>query len=253
MVRAKKHLGQHFLKEEGVARRIAELVRNRSVGNWLEIGPGTGILTRFLLAETEHLRCVEIDPESREYLAQHYPDLDVIDADFLKMDLKTIFSGPYGIIGNFPYNISSQIVFRILENREQVPVFAGMFQLEVAQRLAATPGGKDYGILSVLTQAHYVVNFCFKVSPGNFNPPPKVQSGVISAVRKSAELGCDEKLFADVVKTAFNQRRKTLGNALKKFNIEVNETLQDQIFKLRAEKLSVNDFVSLTNRIQSGK
>ncbi|MCB9244936.1 MAG: 16S rRNA (adenine(1518)-N(6)/adenine(1519)-N(6))-dimethyltransferase RsmA [Flavobacteriales bacterium] len=253
MVRAKKHLGQHFLKEPGIAARIADLALGHDVENWLEIGPGTGILTQFLLERTKALRCVEIDRESEEYLHMHFPQLDVMHADFLKLELSTLYDSDFGVIGNFPYNISSQIVFKILDHRDRIPVFAGMFQLEVAQRLAAIPGTKAYGILSVLTQAYYDLKLVFKVSPGNFNPPPKVQSGVLLATRKADwELACNEVLFADVVKTAFNQRRKTLSNALKKFNIQPNESLQDQIFKLRAEKLSVADFVALTNRIESG-
>ncbi len=254
MVRAKKHLGQHFLKEPHVAEKIAKLISHSEVNNWLEIGPGMGILTKFLIKEAENVKCIEIDRESVSFLSEHYPNLEVILGDFLQLDLRQIWNEAYGVIGNFPYNISSQIVFQILANKDIIPEFAGMFQLEVAQRIAAEPGNKTYGILSVLTQAFYDVKLEFKVSPGNFNPPPKVQSGVISAKRKSHfKLPCEEKLFFGVVKAAFGQRRKTLSNALKTFNLPKEEVLRKQIFKLRAEKLSVDDFIELTKWIQKQK
>jgi len=254
MVRAKKHLGQHFLKEASVAERTAKLAMRGDTRSWLEIGPGTGMLTQFLLAEAVNLKCIEVDTESVEFLHENYPELEVIEGDFLNLDLAGIFNGEFGVIGNFPYNISSQIVFRILESRDQIPEFIGMFQLEVAQRIAASSGSKTYGILSVLTQAFYDVKLEFRISPGNFNPPPKVQSGVLRAVRKDDfTLDCDETLFFNVVKTAFQQRRKTLGNALRKFNIPKEQVLQDQIFKLRAEKMEVSDYVHITRTIQESR
>lgn len=254
MVRAKKHLGQHFLKERSIAERTAELAVPAGTKNWLEIGPGTGMLTQFLLERKLKLICVELDSESVTHLHENYPELLVIEGDFLKMNITDLFSVPFGVIGNFPYNISTQIVFKILENRDYVPEFIGMFQLEVAQRIVSPSGSKTYGILSVLTQAFYDVKLEFRISPGNFNPPPKVQSGVLRAVRKEDfALDCDEALFFSVVKASFQQRRKTLANALRKFNIPKEQVLQDQIFKLRAEKLDVSDFEHITRLIRSNK
>lgn len=254
MVRAKKHLGQHFLKETSVAERTAKLASTANTGSWLEIGPGTGMLTQFLILEKFNIKCIEVDTESVAFLNENYPELEVIEGDFLKLPVKDIYKDPFGVIGNFPYNISSQIVFRILEFRDQIPAFIGMFQLEVAQRIAASSGSKTYGILSVLTQAFYDVKLEFRISPGNFNPPPKVQSGVLKAIRKNDfTLDCDEALFFEVVKAAFQQRRKTLGNALRKFNIPKEQVLQDQIFKLRAENLEVSDYVHVTRLIQESR
>jgi len=251
MVKAKKHLGQHFLKEPRIAEKIANLIANSSVDKWLEIGPGTGVLTKFLLPLCQEVKCVELDTESVEYLAESFPNLAVINSDFLHLNFKDVWPTEFGIIGNFPYNISTQIVFHILENRAQIPEFAGMFQLEVAQRIASEPHSKTYGILSVLTQAFYEVDLVFKVGPGNFNPPPKVQSGVLKAQRKeNFELSCNERLLFRVVKAAFGQRRKTLSNSLKIFKLPKEEVLRKQIFKLRAENLDVQEFINLTNWIE---
>lgn len=249
-VRAKKHLGQHFLRDQDVAKRTADLVDRYNVANWLEIGPGTGVLTRFLLEKDISLKAVELDSESVEYLHQHLPAVEVIEGDFLKMDAGALFEDEFGVIGNFPYNISSQILFRVLDNLDKIPAFGGMFQLEVGQRVAAKPHSKTYGILSVLMQAFYDVTLEFKVPPHVFDPPPKVQSVVISGVRIEQEIDWNVKLFFDVVKTAFQQRRKTVANALRKFNLPKDQVVSNQMFKLRAENLSVEDFKVLTEFVE---
>lgn len=246
-VRAKKHLGQHFLKDDNVASKIADsLVSGTS--QVLEVGPGTGVLTKFLVKkEIENFKVVEIDRESIEYLRNHYPELQesIIDGDFLRLDLSRIFSGPFAIIGNFPYNISSQIFFKVIEHRDQVSEVVGMIQQEVAQRIAEGPGSKTYGILSVLLQAWYRIDYLFDVPPGVFIPPPKVNSAVIRLTRNDVvELGCDPKLFHNVVKTAFNQRRKTLHNALKPI-----ADYNGEFAGKRAEQLGVAEFVELTRQI----
>ena len=249
-VSAKKHLGQHFLRDENIARKIAAaLVPEGKYKTVLEIGPGMGVLTKHLLQREEFTTwVVEVDRESVAYLEAHYPELKprIIAWDFLKLDLSERFSEPFAVIGNFPYNISSQILFRILEFRDLVPEAAGMFQKEVAERVAAKPGSKTYGILSVLVQAWYDIRYLFTVSEHVFSPPPKVKSGVIRLTRNStAKLACDEKLFVEVVKAGFNQRRKTLRNALHAFTIlPGNEG--HVFFTKRAEQLSVEDFVQLT-------
>ena len=248
-VRAKKHLGQHFLTNKDIASRIADLVDLNLVSNWLEIGPGTGVLTQYLLQKDIELKVAEIDTESVAYLKKHYPNLPIHEGDFLKLESLSKPSEPFGIIGNFPYNISSQIVFKILEHLHDVPHWAGMFQWEVAQRLAAKPHTKAYGILSVLVQAFYSVEIAFKVKPGSFNPPPKVDSGVVDCQRFNSELPVDKKAFFKVVKTAFNQRRKTLSNALKSFKLDKELTQSNQMFKLRAENLSVEEFIELTRLV----
>lgn len=252
-VRPKKHLGQHFLTDQRVAERIASSLTGwQEYTDLLEIGPGTGVLTRHVLEDTRFkLQVVELDRESVEYLHRYYPELPVHSADFLKMDLKSLFSAPFGIIGNFPYNISSQIFFKVLEYRQQVPEVVGMIQKEVAQRIASPPGSKVYGILSVLLQAFYTVEYLFTVPPGVFNPPPKVHSAVIRLKRNATnQLDCDEALFFKVVKQGFQNRRKTLRNALKPLNL--SETVnQLPILNKRAEQLSVQDFVSLTRQIQA--
>lgn len=260
-VRAKKHLGQHFLRDLGVAQRIAGLLELRSLKNVLEIGPGTGVLTRYLLGRPIRLKAVELDQESvdflqgafRESLPEQnlpYEGFEVLQADFLQLDLAQCFDGePFAITGNFPYNISSQIVFKTLENKELIPEFSGMFQKEVAQRICAGPGNKTYGILSVLTQAYYKAEYAFTVPPGVFQPPPKVESGVIRLTRKTAGAGeWDEALLRHVVKTAFNQRRKTLRNSLKSLGLSDN-LREDAIFDKRPEQLSVPDFIALTKSI----
>jgi 16S rRNA (adenine1518-N6/adenine1519-N6)-dimethyltransferase len=247
-VRAKKHLGQHFLKDESIAARIAESL-SPSAKQVLEVGPGTGVLTKYLLKQNfEKFVAVEIDRESAAFLRTNYPQLGegLIEADLLKMDFASLFNGHFSVIGNFPYNISSQILFRVLENHDQVNEAIGMFQKEVAVRIAAPPGKKDYGILSVLLQAWYDIEYLFTVEPTVFIPPPKVQSAVIRLQRNSTtDLGCSEKMLLQVVKTAFNQRRKTLHNALKPLGIYDGEFAGK-----RAEQLSVEQFVRLTNDME---
>ena len=249
-VRAKKHLGQHFLKDDNIAKKIvASLQENKNV---LEIGPGTGILTNHLL-QIQHinLKVIEIDKESVEYLLSQFPVLKekIISADFLSYDLKGLFDGSYSIIGNFPYNISTQILFRVLENRNQINEVVGMFQKEVAVRIASGPGNKDYGILSVLLQAYYQINYLFTVNETVFVPPPKVKSAVIRLLRNDVKkLDCDEKLFFSIVKTAFNQRRKMLRNALSSFKFKEESTINTLMTK-RAERLNVQEFVYLTANV----
>jgi 16S rRNA (adenine1518-N6/adenine1519-N6)-dimethyltransferase len=248
-VRAKKHLGQHFLKDEGIAEKIANSL-SPLTKQVLEVGPGTGVLTKYLaVAGFDKFVAVEIDRESAAFLRTNYPQLGegLIEADLLRMDLGSLFEGEFSVIGNFPYNISSQILFRVLENHDQVNQVVGMFQKEVAVRIAAPPGKKDYGILSVLLQAWYDIEYLFTVEPTVFVPPPKVQSAVIRLLRnQTKELGCSEKLLLQVVKTAFNQRRKTLHNALKPLG-----DYNGEFAGKRAEQLSVAQFVSLTNAMQS--
>jgi 16S rRNA (adenine1518-N6/adenine1519-N6)-dimethyltransferase len=247
-VRAKKHLGQHFLKDENIAAQIAGSL-SPTAKQVLEIGPGTGVLTKYLLKQNfEKFAAVEIDRESAAFLRINYPQLGdgLIEADVLKMDIASVFEGHFSVIGNFPYNISSQILFRVLENHEQVNEAVGMFQKEVAVRIAAPPGKKDYGILSVLLQAWYDIEYLFTVEPTVFTPPPKVQSAVIRLHRNArTELGCSEKFLLQVVKTAFNQRRKTLHNALKPLG-----DYNGEFAGKRAEQLSVEQFISLTNTMQ---
>ena len=252
-VRAKKYLGQHFLTDLGVARAISETLPVGTGMAVLEIGPGMGVLTQYL-AQThgELLTAIEIDQESVEYLAQNLSQVRVVEGDFLKMDLDKIVPDgrPFMVIGNYPYNISSQIFFRILEYRDRIPVCSGMIQKEVAERIAAAPGSKTYGITSVLLQAFYDIEYLFTVHENVFNPPPKVKSAVIRLTRnKRQSLGCDERLFIEIVKRAFNQRRKTMRNSLRPL---LTERIQnDDIFNRRPETLSVNEFISLTNLISN--
>lgn len=252
-VRAKKHLGQHFLRDMEVARRIADSLTIEERMPVLEIGPGMGVLTQFLLQNPlVDLTAVELDGESVVYLNEHYPDLKVIEADFLKMDLKQYFSGKFCVIGNFPYNISSQIFFKMLDHKDQIPCLAGMIQKEVAERIAAVPGNKTYGILSVLMQAYYKIEYLFTVHEHVFDPPPKVKSAVIRFTRNDvSQIDCDDQLFKSVVKTAFNQRRKTLRNSLKPLVEAGNPMYADPLFDLRPERLDVAAFVDLTNRVQA--
>ena len=282
-VRAKKALGQHFLTDQGVARAIvAALGADSPVRDVLEIGPGMGVLSQYLVQREDiDLKLIEIDSESVAYLLTHLPGMEgrLMEGDYLRLDMARIFPGPYRVIGNFPYNISSQIFFKILEDKDRVPEVVCMIQKEVADRIAEKPGSKVYGILSVLLQAWYDIDYVQSVGPGAFVPPPKVQSAVIRLRRNGrTSLGCDERLFKQVVKTAFNQRRKTLRNALKPLlatlpagpaadgSRPVGQTsdgscsvgpasggsrpegpdLSDPIFDLRAERLSVEDFVRLT-------
>lgn len=252
-VRAKKHLGQHFLKDENIARKIAETLTLKGYNKVLEIGPGMGVLTKYLLEKDITTYVIEIDTESVEYLKANYLNLAprIIEKDFLKYDLNDVFNHEsFAIIGNFPYNISSQIVFKTLEMRHQIPEFSGMFQKEVAQRICEKEGSKTYGILSVLTQAFYNAEYLFTVPPSVFAPPPKVDSGVLRLTRKdNFDLPCDEVLFFKVVKTAFQQRRKTLRNSLKTFNLSDN-LKANVIFGKRPEQLSVDSFIELTKLIE---
>jgi len=252
-VRAKKHLGQHFLRDLEVARRIAASLPLDSRTRVLEIGPGTGVLTQFLLQNPlVDLTAVELDSESVVFLNQHYPQLNVIEADFLKMDLKTIFQDKFCIIGNFPYNISSQIFFKMLENKELIPCLVGMIQKEVAERMAAPAGSKTYGILSVLMQAYFKIEYLFTVHEHVFDPPPKVKSAVIRLTRNDvSKIDCNEQLFKAVVKTAFNQRRKTLRNSLLPLVEKGNPMFADSLFDLRPERLDVAAFIDLTNRVEA--
>ncbi|HEY0057050.1 MAG TPA: 16S rRNA (adenine(1518)-N(6)/adenine(1519)-N(6))-dimethyltransferase RsmA [Pedobacter sp.] len=254
-VRAKKHLGQHFLTDKNIALKIVESLRPEGkYAQVLEVGPGMGILSDFLLQKNEYeTSLIDLDSESVQFLKRKYPRLGerLLNGDFLELDFKKIFNGQLGIIGNFPYNISSQIIFKILDNRDMVPEMVGMFQKEVAERCAAKAGNKVYGILSVLTQAYYKVEYLFTVKAGVFNPPPKVLSAVIRLTRNESEhLDCDEKLFWQVVKAGFNQRRKTLRNALSSI-INKEKMGSEPMLDLRAERLSVEDFVKLTNQISS--
>ena len=241
------------MTNEGIAQRIADsLILEPGKANVLEIGPGKAMLTKYLLEKDFELKCVEADSDMVDFLNANFPALHgrIIAADFLKLDLESVFGGQsFCIIGNFPYNISSQIVFKMVENRLIVPQLVGMFQKEMAQRIIAPPGGKDYGVISVLTQAFYEGKYLFSVAPGSFNPPPKVQSGVIRLVRKEEELGCDPALFRKVVKQAFSQRRKMLRNTVRTFFESNPEALEEDYFRQRPEVLSVPDFVALTNRI----
>ncbi|MEZ4797994.1 MAG: 16S rRNA (adenine(1518)-N(6)/adenine(1519)-N(6))-dimethyltransferase RsmA [Flavobacteriaceae bacterium] len=253
-VKAKKHLGQHFLKDENIAKKIADTLSLQGYDAVLEIGPGMGVLTKYLLDKDITTYVIEIDSESVEYLQVNYLNLAprIIEKDFLKYNLKEVFNNqPFAIIGNFPYNISSQIVFKVLEMREQIPEFSGMFQKEVAQRICEKEGSKTYGILSVLVQTFYKADYLFTVPPSVFNPPPKVDSGVLRLTRRdNFNLLCDEVLFFKVVKTAFQQRRKTLRNSLKTFNL--SDILKaNAIFGKRPEQLSVNSFIELTQLIEN--
>ena len=249
MVKPKKHLGQHFLTDPNTALKIVNYLPENTL-QLLEIGPGKGILTKFILQKNiPDFKLIELDAESVEYLLLNFPELagKIYQHDFLKFDLKQLFDGKWTIIGNFPYNISSQILFRVLEFRNSVNVVVGMFQKEVAERIAASPGNKTYGILSVLTQAFYKIEYLATIREGVFFPPPKVKSAVIRLTRNDVKnLDCDESLFFGVVKTAFNQRRKTLRNALGKMGVKDIMEIQEFMEK-RAEQLSVNDFIKITS------
>ncbi len=255
-VRAKKALGQHFLTDRSIARTIVDSLTAGGVRDVLEIGPGMGVLSGHLLERKDiDLKLVEIDRESVDYLLSNFPDIQgkLYQADYLKLDMRQLFEGQYRVIGNFPYNISSQIFFKILDDRNLVPEVVCMIQKEVAERIAEKPGSKTYGILSVLLQAWYDIDYILTVGSGAFCPPPKVQSAVIRLRRNSrSELGCDERLFRQVVKTAFNQRRKTLRNALKPILPEGFDSAAE-IFDLRAERLSVEDFIALTRTISAAR
>lgn len=249
LVRPKKGLGQHFLKDLHIAQRIADTLDDYKGMPVLEIGPGMGVLTQYLLEAGHDLTVVELDMESVDYLEQNFPALEgrILAEDFLRLDLSKLFPDQFCVIGNYPYNISSQIFFKVLDYKEHVPCCSGMIQKEVAERLAAGPGSKTYGILSVLLQAWYNVEYLFTVSETVFDPPPKVKSAVIRATRNDrTELGCDEKLFKNVVKTSFNQRRKTLRNSMKPILGKDCPDYALPIFDKRPEQLSVEQFVELT-------
>ncbi len=249
-IRAKKYLGQHFLTDNNIAKKVALSLKAEGYGNILEIGPGTGVLTTFIIERGfDNFRVVEIDGEAAGYLKGRYDNLDIIQADFLNLDLDKYFEGEMGIIGNFPYNISSQILFRILEYRDKVQEVTGMLQKEVADRIVSPPGSKVYGILSVLLQAYYSVEYLFTVSAGVFYPQPKVRSAVIRLVRRKKEpLNCNEGLFFRVVKVSFNQRRKILKNSLKPL-VDMSD-ISNALLNKRPEQLGVHDFVMLTNLVE---
>lgn len=254
LVKPKKVLGQHFLKDLGIAKAIADTVDAQPEIPILEVGPGMGVLTQFLLQKKRELKVVEIDYESVEYLRKEFPQIEdsIIEDDFLKMHLDNVFDGrQFVLTGNYPYNISSQIFFKMLDFKDYIPCCTGMIQKEVAERIASRPGKKAYGIISVLLQAWYDIEYLFTVNENVFNPPPKVKSAVIRMKRNNVtKLDCDEQLFKKVVKTAFNQRRKTLRNSVKSLLGDRNCDTSDGIFNMRPEQLSVNDFVYLTNIIE---
>ena len=253
-VKPKKFLGQHFLTDLKVASDIADTVDACPDIPVLEVGPGMGVLTQYILKKERQFKVVEIDRESVPYLHEHFPELgnNVIEADFLKMNLETVFDGkPFVLTGNYPYNISSQIFFKMVEHKELIPCCTGMIQKEVAERMAAKPGSKAYGVLSVLIQAWYDVEYLFTVHENVFNPPPKVKSAVIRLTRNGkSELGCDEVLFRRIVKTVFTMRRKMMRNGMKQIVGKDSPLLADPIFNLRPEQLSVEDYINLTNRVQ---
>jgi 16S rRNA (adenine1518-N6/adenine1519-N6)-dimethyltransferase len=251
-IRPKKSLGQHFLKDLSVAERIAQTVSLYSDLPVLEVGPGTGVLTQFLLSDQRDLKVIELDSESVEYLKANYPELEgrIIEADFLKLDLTDLFPQSFCVIGNYPYNISTQIFFKVLDYKDKIPFCSGMLQKEVAERLASKPGKKAYGIITVLLNVWYDIEYLFTVEPEVFDPPPKVRSAVIRMTRnKRTELECDEAAFKTVVKTAFNQRRKTMRNSLKQLIGKGNELFNNPIFDKRPEQLSVEEFIELTTMV----
>lgn len=254
LVKPKKFLGQHFLTDLKVASDIADTVDACPDIPVLEVGPGMGVLTQFILKKPREFKVVEIDFESVPYLQEHFPELgdNIIEGDFLQMDLEKVFDGrPFVLTGNYPYNISSQIFFRMVEHRNLIPCCTGMIQKEVAERMAADPGSKTYGVLSVLIQAWYDVEYLFTVHEHVFNPPPKVKSAVIRLTRNNKEsLGCDEKLFRRIVKTVFTQRRKMLRNPMKQILGKDCPILSDDIFNKRPEQLSVQDYIDLTNKVE---
>jgi 16S rRNA (adenine1518-N6/adenine1519-N6)-dimethyltransferase len=250
-VRPKKSLGQHFLHDRQIAEKITQSISN-NIGALLEIGAGTGILTEFLLEKELDFKTIEIDKESIDFLRKNFPDIKnkLIEGDFLQLNLRNIFNKPFGVIGNFPYNISSQIFFKILDEKEIIPEVICMIQKEVAERIAEPPGSKTYGILSVFIQAFYNVEYLFTVHENAFIPPPKVKSAVIRLIRNNVQhLNCDELLFKKIVKATFNQRRKTIKNSLKLI-IGDRQISTNRFLSLRPETLSVQDFVELTNIVE---
>ena len=253
-VKPKKFLGQHFLKDLSIAKAIADTVDKCPSLPILEVGPGMGVLTQYLITKERTVDVVEIDYESVAYLKENFPQLEghIIEDDFLKMSMDSLFEGtPFVLTGNYPYNISSQILFKVFDNRNQIPEVVGMFQKEVAERVAAKPGSKIYGILSVLLSVYYDIEYLFTVSENVFNPPPKVKSAVIRLTRNNVEkLDCDEKLFVQVVKAGFNQRRKTLRNALKALNKNL-ENIPERFLQSRAEQLSADEFIEITKVLEN--
>ncbi len=251
-VRPKKQLGQHFLKDEYIAEKIAGSLTYKNYKTVVEVGPGMGMLTKYLVTNKEtDIFLVEVDRESVEYLNNNFKDLKnkIISADFLRIDLSKITNDNFAVIGNFPYNISSQILFKVLDYKQQIPEVVGMFQKEVALRIAAGHKNKSYGIISVLLQAYYDIEYLFTVDEHVFNPPPKVKSAVIRLIRKEKySLDCDEVLFKNIVKTSFNQRRKTLRNSLKALGKDTTG-LNTELLNKRAEQLTVQDFIDLTNKL----
>ncbi|MBQ8520141.1 MAG: 16S rRNA (adenine(1518)-N(6)/adenine(1519)-N(6))-dimethyltransferase RsmA [Bacteroides sp.] len=254
LVKPKKFLGQHFLKDLGIAQDIADTVDACPGLPILEVGPGMGVLTQFLMKKGREVKVVELDFESVAYLKENFQALEgnIIEDDFLKLKLENLFDGkPFVLTGNYPYNISSQIFFKMLDYKDSIPCCTGMIQKEVAERIAAAPGSKTYGILSVLIQAWYRVEYLFTVHEHVFNPPPKVKSAVIRMTRNgTTDLGCDGKLFKQIVKTTFNQRRKTLRNSISSILDKSHPLSADPIFNKRPEQLSVQEFVELTNRVE---
>lgn len=253
-VRAKKHLGQHFLNDENIAKKIVDALLEVNDDTFvIEVGPGTGVLTKYLIPALKTNFCaLDVDRDSVPYLKNHFPynENQFILADFLEEDLKKFAPGNFNVVGNFPYNISSQILFKVMEHKDEVDCVVGMFQKEVAERLAEKPGSKTYGILSVLIQSFYDIEYLFTVNENVFTPPPKVKSAVIRLRRnKTKKLDCDEKLFIKVVKTTFNQRRKTIRNSIKPL-LNVDDSLLTPMFKLRPERLSVEEFVELTKFVE---
>ena len=253
-VRPKKFLGQHFLTDLQVARNIADTVDACPDIPVLEVGPGMGVLTQFLLQKNREIKVVELDRESVQFLKDNMSQLgdNIIENDFLEMDLKEVFQGkPFVLTGNYPYNISSQIFFKMLEYKDFIPCCTGMIQKEVAERMAAAPGSKTYGVLSILVQAWYDVEYLFTVHENVFNPPPKVKSAVIRLTRNSRQsLGCDERLFRRIVKTVFTMRRKMMRNGMKQILGAGHPMLQDPVFTRRPEQLSISEFIELTNRVE---
>ena len=254
-IKPKKFLGQHFLTDLSVAQRIADTVDACPDIPVLEVGPGMGVLTQYIIPKQRPFKVVEIDFDSVPYLHEHFPQLgdNIIEGDFLKMDLQTVFDGkPFVLTGNYPYNISSQIFFKMVENRNLIPCCTGMIQKEVAERMAASPGGKTYGVLSVLIQAWYDVEYLFTVHENVFNPPPKVKSAVIRLTRNNKQsLGCYEQLFRRIVKTVFTMRRKMMRNGMKQILGKDSPMLADPLFTKRPEQLSVQDYIDLTNRVEA--
>lgn len=255
LVKPKKFLGQHFLKDLSIAKDIADTVDECLGLPILEVGPGMGVLTQFLMEKGREVKVVELDFESVAYLRENFPALEgnIIEDDFLKLKLEKLFDGrPFVLTGNYPYNISSQIFFKMLDYKDLIPCCTGMIQKEVAERIAAGPGSKTYGILSILIQAWYKVEYLFTVHEHVFNPPPKVKSAVIRMTRnETKELGCNERLFKLIVKTTFNQRRKTLRNSISSILEKGNPLSNDPVFNKRPEQLSVQEFIELTNRVET--